>query len=76
MFFENFVRIIPVPVTLLNVQVSNFNKTHPWIQGKNNSFFLYNSLWSLSQVSSKRHPAPTSIPMTNVRTHLLIPAYF
>ena len=40
MFFENFVRIIPVPVTLLNVQVSNFNKTHPWIQGKNNSFFF------------------------------------
>ena len=67
-----------LPVTQLNVPVANLLK---FILGskaeryKANSFLLFYSPQLRNQVSSKRHPAPTSIAMTNIRTHLLIPDY-
>ena len=67
-----------LPVTQLNVPVANLLK---FILGskaeryKANSFLLFYSPQPRNQVSSKRHPAPTSIAMTNIRTHLLIPDY-
>ena len=67
-----------LPVTQLNVPVAHLLK---FILGskaeryKANSFLLFYSPYPRNQVSSKRHPAPTSIAMTNIRTHLLIPDY-